>query len=153
MKAFQFRFRTLGKVRKLQTDLQAKIVSEIELKIAKAENEIQDLYNKEADEVRRLQDLSFQANFADQLSFLSKHFRDEIHREISRKQKEILDLRIRLDEERKILIQKEQKKKIIEKLEDKERAAYADAYNREETKELDEVGTASWSRHRVSPNE
>ena len=85
--------------------------------------------------------LDLQGNFTLQMRILSENFREEIRRQIRKKEKEIIQLRTRAEVERRKLVERQRDKQVYDKLEEREMDLYEEEYKREQTKDMDEVAS------------
>jgi flagellar FliJ protein len=144
MKKFKFRLETLLKVRKIELEKQAKILALIHQEIAKGHQDLARLRQLQIDEVKRVKELTHRGSFQQAMLMQSIQYRDDLKRQEGRKIKEIQDLMRKADKELAKLVEKEKRKKILDKLEERDRENYEDETKKMELKEMDEVASTRW---------
>lgn len=145
MKGFKFRLATVLKVREIETNQQAKILALAQQEAIRIRDEILELQSNMASELKRIQDLSHRGLFDQQILDLSIPFRERLKMEIKRKTDELQMALKRIDLEREKLIERQKKKKALEKLEEKHRENYVEENRKSESKVMDELASARWA--------
>jgi flagellar FliJ protein len=145
-KKFKFRLETLLKVRKIELERQAKVLALIHQRIAQAHMDVNDFRRMQVEEVKRMKELSLKALFSHQLAELSVQYREELKRKEARKIQEIRELMMQAEVEHGKLVENEKKKKILDKLEERDRENYEEELKKSERKEMDETAGSRWFR-------
>jgi flagellar protein FliJ len=144
MKKFTFRLETLLKVRRIEMEFQARALALAHREVQRARNELSDLKKLQADEVQRVKVLSEQGQFTKQLLDLSVAYRDELKRKEAKKIQELQALMLKAEEERVKLVEKEKKKKVLDKLKERDLENYNEEQKQSERKEMDELASTRW---------
>lgn len=145
---FKFRLESVSKVRRIEMEQQAKVLALVFKEIAEAKQEIESLKQAERDEIKRVQSLADQGEFRQQMMLSSLSYREGLKVSIKKKRHELAQLQLRADEEQAKLLEKEKKKKILDKYEEKERERHETEVKASERKEMDEIASVlrSFSR-------
>jgi flagellar FliJ protein len=139
VKKFKFRLETVAKVRRIEMEQQAKVLALIFQQIAQVKVQIEEFKQLAKEEILRVQTLSNLGNFTDQMVLVSLNYREGLKRKVIAKLKEIEALELRAEQEKVILIEKTKRKKVIEKLEEREKEQYELETRKTETKDMDEI--------------
>ena len=139
MKTFRFRFASVQKVRRIEMDLQARVLAEAMQELNRIEEKIAALREDYRLEVARLTQEASDRDFSEIHMGSHVHFRDELMRQERRALSEREAARQRIEEERKKLIERERRKKVFDKLEERDREIYEKESRKSEQDEMDEV--------------
>jgi flagellar export protein FliJ len=144
MKKFKFKLETVQKIRKVEMEQQAKVLALIHQEIALRHSELAENRRRQIEEVKRVKESSQKGQFDEQLMALSIQYRDELRRQEARKIKEIQELSRKASQEHAKLVEKEKRKKALDKLEEKHRENYEEENRKAECKEMDELASTRW---------
>lgn len=141
MKRFSFRFEAVAKVRKIEMERQARVMAEAQLRVKKIESEIVEIQRLQAVEVERLKKVANAGVLTDQLMVLSDKYRSELKRQLNFKRHELRDWENTVRLEREKLIEKEKRRKVIEKIRESDLEIYKEDWRKDEIKNMDEIAS------------
>lgn len=153
MKAFKFRFQTVARIRKFELEEQAKALA---LALKAAEDKKKEIETNRQDferEVQRVQELARRGHFDKQVIQLSLHYRERLRIEAYRMRRELEQLNLKVEKEQNLLIEKEKRKKTLDKLEERDKEKYDTRIKELETKEMDETASIRSHLSRISRHE
>lgn len=146
MKKFKARFLNLEKVRKIELDRQIKEMALAQRKAQEIELEIRKLHERIRLEIERVRSgLVGFSHLEKDMQLVSADFRKNTRTLIDAKRKDLILALQAIERERRKVVEKQKRKKIITKLNEHERDDYEENIRREEMRQLDEVGSNSWN--------
>ena len=147
MNRFAFRFESVAKVRKIEMERQARVLAETQMKLKSIEKQIEEIQRSTESEIERLRKLALKGLMTDQLMIQSDRYRKDLKRQLNFKRLELRDWENKVREEREKLVDKEKRRKVIEKLRERDIEVYNEEKRKDDAKQLDEVASMLWSRH------
>ena len=118
---------------------QARAVALAQQNIIQVQAQINDLYLRTKQEIDRLRELAQLGDITSQLMETSMNYRNELKRQIAKKNQELRVCKEKLEQEQRRLIEKEKAKRVFDKFKEKEQEQYEDDVRKTETKALDEI--------------
>ncbi len=141
MERFHFRFASVQKVRRIEMDLQARALAEAMQVVQRIDTEIEQLKKSYQIEVDRLKNKAESASLSQVQMGYQVSYREHLIRlesdAMARRRKALKQV----EEERQKLIEREQKKKVFDKLEERDREMYEQKLRKYEQIDLDEMAS------------
>lgn len=144
MQKFQFRFKAVSKVRRIEMERQAKALAAAQADVVRAKTEVAHLKQLIDEEVHRVQDLVHRGVFESQLLDLSQTYKKGLKFRIDEKIAQQKEFEKKVEQERLKLVEKEKRKKVFDKLEERERETYEEDLRKFECREMDEIVSSRW---------
>jgi len=146
MSRFKFRFESVEKVRKIELDRQRKRYFEFQKRVQDLQDEQNRLLSVLESEVLRQRS----ETRIDHLPEVARNFKKIVRGEIAAKDKEILAAKHEVFKERKVLNERLQAKRVMERLREREGEKHDEENRKRESQTMDEVATNLWiyRRHR-----
>jgi len=138
---FHFRFATVQKVRRIERDQQSRVLGSAMQELQVIRNQIEQLGQQNEMELLRVKLETQKGNFFAANSQLSAKFREEIRNQIRRKKKEEEAAMYKVEQERLKLVEKEKRKKVLDKLEERDREKYQEDLRKFQNQEMDELSS------------
>ena len=151
MKKFEFRFESVAKVRLIEMERQARALAVAQMKVKKIEDEIAEIWARQDEEVQRQKRVIAEGRFEEQLVHLSDRFRSGLKKVLTNKRNELRDAENQVTIERDKLLEKERRRKVIEKVRERDLETYEEERKKDETKIMDEVAGLALQRSHREP--
>jgi len=146
LKKFQARFLSVEKVRKIELDRQIKEMALAQRRAQAIEQEIRSMHERIRLEIERVRKgITGLSHLEKDMQLISADYRRTTRAQIDEKRKELMLALQAIERERRKVVEKQKRKKIITKLNEHEREEYEENIRREEMRQLDEVGSNNWS--------
>lgn len=144
MKKFHFKLQSVDRVRKIALDQQRKVFSEAQQKVRMLEDERLELIRRLEQEVQRQR----AASRLEDLPELSRNFKKVVRSEILKKDQEILSAKHEVFKQRNLMNERLKDKRVMEKLQEKEKEKYDEELNKLLSQSMDEAGIRLWIHRR-----
>lgn len=146
MKKFQARFLSVEKVRKIELERQIKEMALAQVRAQAIEQEIRSMHERIRLEIERVRKgITGLSHLEKDMQLISAEYRKTTRAQIDSKRKELMLALQAIERERRKVVEKQKRKKIITKLNEREREEYEENVRREEMRQLDEVGSNNWN--------
>jgi len=146
LKKFRARFLNVEKVRKIELDRQIKEMALAQRRAQAIELEIRGMHEKIRLEIERVRKgITGFSHLEKDMQLISADYRKTTRAQIDSKRQELMLALQAIERERRKVVEKQKRKKIITKLNEHERDDYEENIRREEMRQLDEVGSNSWN--------